>query len=136
MKWLNSNCSSKMPGTPSRRTSTRATSPRRKQWLDLDQQELRWVEQTRNEFVRLSLENYLLSLAASDDHNNDALRFTAVVAGEVGRGCYQRRGQETHREGSNARNLRHSLNQLSSRLQDQSTGFQKLLDQPGVPYSA
>ncbi|KAG7127639.1 Serine/threonine-protein kinase TEL1 like [Verticillium longisporum] len=47
-------------------------------WLHLDEQELRRVEQTRSEFVRLSLENYLLSLIASDEHNNDALRFTAL----------------------------------------------------------
>jgi serine-protein kinase ATM len=47
-------------------------------WLDLDEQELRRVEHTRAEFVRLSIENYLLSLIASDEHNNDALRFTAL----------------------------------------------------------
>ncbi|KAF4342363.1 serine threonine kinase TEL1 [Fusarium beomiforme] len=97
-----------------------------KQWLDLDEQELRRVEQTRSEFVRLSLENYLLSLIASDEHNNDALRFTAL---------WLERSEE---EATNKAVMRHLsevptrkfaglTNQLTSRLQDQDTSFQKLL---------
>ncbi|KAF5681045.1 serine threonine kinase tel1 [Fusarium heterosporum] len=97
-----------------------------KQWLDLDEQELRRVEQTRSEFVRLSLENYLLSLIASDEHNNDALRFTAL---------WLERSEE---EATNKAVMRYlpevptrkfaSLtNQLTSRLQDHDTTFQKLL---------
>lgn len=97
-----------------------------KQWLDLDEQELRRVEQTRSEFVHLSLENYLLSLIASDEHNNDALRFTAL---------WLERSEE---EATNKAVMRYlsevptrkfaSLtNQLTSRLQDHDTTFQKLL---------
>lgn len=97
-----------------------------RQWLDLDEQELRRVEQTRSEFVRLSLENYLLSLIASDEHNNDALRFTAL---------WLERSEE---EATNKAVMRYlsevptrkfaSLtNQLTSRLQDHDTTFQKLL---------
>ncbi|RGP71498.1 serine threonine- kinase tel1 [Fusarium longipes] len=97
-----------------------------KQWLDLDEQELRRVEQTRSEFVRLSLENYLLSLIASDEHNNDALRFTAL---------WLERSEE---ESTNKAVMRHLsevptrkfaglTNQLTSRLQDHNTTFQKLL---------
>ncbi|KAF4454991.1 hypothetical protein F53441_2552 [Fusarium austroafricanum] len=97
-----------------------------KQWLDLDEQELRRVEQTRSEFVRLSLENYLLSLIASDEHNNDALRFTAL---------WLERSEE---EATNKAVMRHLsevptrkfaglTNQLTSRLQDHDTTFQKLL---------
>ncbi|RBR09820.1 uncharacterized protein FIESC28_09699 [Fusarium coffeatum] len=97
-----------------------------KQWLDLDEQELRRVEQTRSEFVRLSLENYLLSLIASDEHNNDALRFTAL---------WLERSEE---ENTNKAVMRHLsevptrkfaglTNQLTSRLQDHGTTFQKLL---------
>ncbi|ESU11490.1 hypothetical protein FGSG_05519 [Fusarium graminearum PH-1] len=97
-----------------------------KQWLNLDEQELRRVEQTRSEFVRLSLENYLLSLIASDEHNNDALRFTAL---------WLERSEE---ESTNQAVMRHLsevptrkfaglTNQLTSRLQDNNTTFQKLL---------
>ncbi|GKT73500.1 phosphatidylinositol 3 [Colletotrichum tofieldiae] len=100
---------------------------RARQWLQLDEQELRRVEQTRSEFVRLSLENYLLSLIASDEHNNDALRFTAL---------WLERSEETatneavkkHLERVPTRKFATLMNQLSSRLQDQPTSaFQKLL---------
>ncbi|KAB5570824.1 hypothetical protein GE09DRAFT_721304 [Coniochaeta sp. 2T2.1] len=97
-----------------------------KQWLDLDQQELRRVEQSRAEFVRLSLENYLLSLICSDEHNNDALRFTAI--------WLERSGEETTNEAVRkyigkvpTRKFAPLMNQLSSRLQDQRTLFHQLL---------
>lgn len=97
-----------------------------KQWLELDEQELRRVEQTRSEFVRLSVENYLLSLIASDAHNNDALRFTAL--------WLERSGEE----GTNnavarylfkvpTRKFANLMNQLTSRLQYTDSKFQKLL---------
>ncbi|KAM3511035.1 hypothetical protein MY11210_005312 [Beauveria gryllotalpidicola] len=97
-----------------------------KQWLELDEQELRRVEQTRSEFVRLSVENYLLSLIASDAHNNDALRFTAL--------WLERSGEE----GTNkavarylskvpTRKFANLMNQLTSRLQYTDSAFQKLL---------
>ncbi|KAK3322301.1 hypothetical protein B0H66DRAFT_619840 [Apodospora peruviana] len=97
-----------------------------RQWLELDQQELRRVEQTRAEFVRLSLENYLFSLAASDEHNNDALRFTAL--------WLERSEEETtndavkkHISKVPTRKFAPLMNQLSSRLQDQNVPFQKTL---------
>ena len=97
-----------------------------RQWQDLDQQELRRVEQSRSEFLRLSLENYLLSLAASDEHNNDALRFMALWL------------EQSEEDVSNeavkksigkvpTRKFAPLMNQLSSRLQDQLALFQKLL---------
>ena len=97
-----------------------------KQWLSLDEQELRRVEQTRSEFVRLSLENYLLSLIASDDHNNDALRFIAL--------WLERSAEDTtnkavsrHLSQVPTRKFATLMNQLTSRLQNQDTSFQKLL---------
>lgn len=97
-----------------------------KQWLELDEQELRRVEQTRSEFVRLSVENYLLSLIASDAHNNDALRFTALWL------------ERSAEDGTNkavakylskvpTRKFANLMNQLTSRLQYTDTAFQKLL---------
>ncbi|KAL1838366.1 hypothetical protein VTJ49DRAFT_2775 [Mycothermus thermophilus] len=97
-----------------------------KQWQDLDQQELRRVEQTRSEFLRLSLENYLLSLAASDEHNNDALRFMALwlerSEDEVANEAVQK-----HIKKVPTRKFAPLMNQISSRLQDQQTLFQKTL---------
>lgn len=49
-----------------------------KQWLQLDTEEYERLNDGRNQLLRQSLENYLLSLTAWDDHNNDALRFTAL----------------------------------------------------------
>ncbi|KAK1835112.1 hypothetical protein QBC39DRAFT_170782 [Podospora conica] len=97
-----------------------------KQWLELDQQELRRAEQSRAEFVRLSLENYLLSLQASDEHNNDALRFTAL---------WLERSEEDATNDAVKKHIgkvpTHKfaplMNQLSSRLQDYNAAFQKLL---------
>lgn len=97
-----------------------------KQWLDLDEQELRRVEQTRSEFVRLSLENYLLSLACSEEHNNDSLRFTAL--------WLERSAEDV----TNKAVMRHLhkvptgkfaglMNQLTSRLQNTDNPFQKML---------
>jgi len=97
-----------------------------KQWLDLDQQELRRMEQTRSEFVQLSLENYLLSLIASDEHNNDALRFTAL-------GLEKSEEQSTNSavkkyiEQVPTRKFAPLINQLSSRLQNTASAFQHML---------
>ncbi|RYO81555.1 hypothetical protein DL762_007046 [Monosporascus cannonballus] len=97
-----------------------------KQWLDLDEQELRRVEQSRSEFVRLSLENYLLALVASDEHNNDTLRFTAL--------WLERSGEDPTNEAVRkyldkvpTRKFALLMNQLTSRLLDQNNLFQKLL---------
>lgn len=97
-----------------------------KQWLYLDEQDLRRVEQTRAEFVRLSVENFLLSLIASDEHDNDALRFTAL---------WLERSEEELTNKAVMRHLRHVptrkfanlMNQLTSRLQSLNTTFQKML---------
>ncbi|KAK8872805.1 Serine/threonine-protein kinase TEL1 [Apiospora arundinis] len=97
-----------------------------KQWLDLDDQELRRVEQSRSEFVRLSLENYLLSLIASDEHNNDALRFTALW---VERSDEDMTNEAVKRyiDKVPTRKFAALMNQLTSRLVDQSHQFQRLL---------
>ncbi|KAK1457617.1 phosphatidylinositol 3 [Colletotrichum cuscutae] len=98
-------------------------------WLGLDEQKLRRMEQTRGEFVRLSLENYLLSLTASDEHNNDALRFTALWL-ERSEEPETNEAVKKHLDKTPTRKFATLMNQLSSRLQDQpSSPFQKLLIQ-------
>ncbi|KAI1154204.1 phosphatidylinositol 3 [Nemania diffusa] len=109
-------------------TRTRFTSHlnRAKQWLGLDEQELRRVEQSRSEFVRLSLENYLLSLIASDGYNNDALRFTALWL-ERAAEDYTNEAVKKYIDKAPTRKFAPLINQLTSRLLDQNTPFQKLL---------
>ncbi|KAK5652501.1 hypothetical protein OQA88_10406 [Cercophora sp. LCS_1] len=97
-----------------------------KQWLDLDEQELRRMEQTRAEFVRLCLENYMLSLAASDEHNNDSLRFTALWL-ERSEEDSTNETVKKHISKVPTRKLAPLMNQLSSRLQDHGNAFQKTL---------
>ncbi|KAI5919924.1 phosphatidylinositol 3 [Camillea tinctor] len=96
------------------------------QWLYLDDQELRRVEQSRKEFVRLSLENYLLSLISSDEHNNDALRFTAIWL-ERSDETFTSDAVKRHIDQVATRKFAPLINQLTSRLLDQNTLFQKLL---------
>ncbi|KAK4143670.1 uncharacterized protein C8A04DRAFT_28662 [Dichotomopilus funicola] len=97
-----------------------------RQWQDLDQQELRRVEQSRSEFLRLSLENYLLSLAASDEHNNDALRFMALWL-EQSEEDVSNEAVKKYIGKVPTRKFAPLMNQLSSRLQDQPVLFQQLL---------
>ncbi|KAI1489322.1 phosphatidylinositol 3 [Biscogniauxia mediterranea] len=96
------------------------------QWLNLDDQELSRVEQSRSEFVRLSLENYLLSLISSDDHNNDVLRFTAIWLERSGED-FANDAVRRHIGKVPTRKFATLMNQLTSRLLDQSNIFQKLL---------
>ncbi|KAM0436085.1 hypothetical protein ACHAPT_002977 [Fusarium lateritium] len=97
-----------------------------KQWLDLDEQELRRVEHTRSEFVRLSLENYLLSLIASDEHNNDALRFTALWLERSEEEMTNKAVMKSLYEVP-TRKFAGLTNQLTSRLQDNDSAFQRIL---------
>lgn len=97
-----------------------------KQWLNLDEQELRRVEQTRSEFVRLSLENYLLSLIASDERNNDALRFIALWLEKSSEDATNK-AVTRHLHQVPTRKFATLMNQLTSRLQSLDSPFQKLL---------
>lgn len=97
-----------------------------KQWLDLDEQELRRVEQSRSEFIRLSLENYLLSLIASDEHNNDALRFTALWL-ERSSEDFTNEAVRKYIDKVPTRKFASLMNQLTSRLLDQGHLFQRIL---------
>lgn len=49
-----------------------------KQWLELDDREFNRLRDSRQSFLRQSLENYLLCLKACDNHDTDALRFAAL----------------------------------------------------------
>jgi ataxia telangiectasia mutated family protein len=72
------------------------------------------------------LENYLLSLIASDDHNNDALRFIAIWL-ERSAEDSTNKAVSRHLSQVPTRKFATLMNQLTSRLQNQDNPFQKLL---------
>lgn len=92
-------------------------------YLKLDQDEFHLVQKTRNEFVKLSLENYLQALAASDNHDNDALRFTALWL-ERSENEFATRAVHAHLSKVPTRKFAALMNQLSSRMQQDSSIFQ------------
>lgn len=95
-------------------------------YLKLDQDEFELAQKTRNEFVRLSLENYLQSLIASDDHDNDALRFTALWL-ERSESAVANMAVNAHLREVPSHKFAPLMNQLSSRLQLDNSTFQKYL---------
>lgn len=97
-------------------------------YLRLDRDEFELAKKTRNEFVRLSLENYLLSLSASDDHDNDSLRFTALWL-ERSENDVANMAVNTHLRNVPTLKFAPLMNQLSSRLQLDKSPFQSLLIQ-------
>ncbi|KAF3770337.1 hypothetical protein M406DRAFT_96775 [Cryphonectria parasitica EP155] len=97
-----------------------------RKYLKLDQDELERAQKTRNEFVKLSLENFLQSLAASDDHDGNALRFTALWL-ERSENEFANRAVNTYLKNVPTRKFAPLMNQLSSRLQLDNSSFQALL---------
>ena len=97
-----------------------------KTWLKLDQEELQRHVASRDEFLRQSLENYLLSLSASDEHDNNALRFTALWL-EHSETQHANEAVSKHLVQVASRKFAPLMNQLTSRLQDSAVKFQQLL---------
>ena len=97
-----------------------------KQWFDLDDREYQRLRDSRESFLRQSLENYLLCLKACDKYDNDALRFSALwfehwdseIANEA---------VSKHVAKVGSRKFAPLMNQWSSRLLDIPDAFQKLL---------
>jgi ataxia telangiectasia mutated family protein len=97
-----------------------------KQWLALDKKELQRHFSSRDEFLRQSLENYLLALSASDDHDNNTLRFSAL--------WLEHSDDQIANEAVSkfiaqvpSRKFATLMNQLTSRLLDSTVDFQQLL---------
>ena len=95
-------------------------------WLKLDEEEFHRHNSSRDEFLRQCLENYLLSLAASDDHDGNALRFSALWL-EHSEDSLANEAVSKHRKTVPSRKFAPLMNQLASRLQNTSVIFQQLL---------
>ncbi|KAL9081204.1 MAG: hypothetical protein Q9159_007382 [Coniocarpon cinnabarinum] len=94
-----------------------------KRWLELDRNELQRIATSREKFLRQSLENYMLALAASSEHDTDVLRFVAL---------WLEHATDVSANNTVANGLRevpsHKLaslmNQFVSRLQEEESVFQ------------
>ena len=96
------------------------------QWFELDNREFQRLRDSRQAFLRQSLENYLLALKACDKYDNDSLRFSALWLQHhdsdiANNAVSQRIGQVGSRKFASL------MNQWASRLQDVPTSFQKIL---------
>jgi serine-protein kinase ATM len=97
-----------------------------KQWLQLDTEEYRRLSASKDELLRQSLENYLLSLTASDGHNNDALRFTALWL-EHSEEDLAMDSVSKYINKVPSRKFAPLMNQLTSRLLNNADRFQQIL---------
>lgn len=97
-----------------------------KKWFDLDDREYQRLHQSRQSFLRQSLENYLLCLKACDKYDNDALRFSALwlenFDNEIANGAVAK-----HVGQVGSRKFAALMNQWSSRLLEAPGHFQTLL---------
>lgn len=97
-----------------------------KTWLKLDEEELQRAKSSREEFLRQSLENYLLALIASDDYDRHALRFCALWM-EHSEEQLANEAVSKSLAQVPSRKFAPLMNQLTSRLQDNTAKFQELL---------
>ena len=95
-------------------------------WLKIDKEENKRLQMRQDEFLRQSLENYLKSLIASDEHDTDVLKFVALWfeyhANEIANMTVTRHFKQVP-----SRKFTTLMNQLASRLQDSGDTFQQTL---------
>ena len=110
----------KTPNSKDKR-SISAQLAKSKTWLKIDDDELHRHRKSREEFLQKCLENYLLALQASDEHDKNALRLTALWLEHSG----ETKANATvavYLDGVPTRKFAPLMNQLSSRLQDSAHG--------------
>lgn len=99
---------------------------RAKTWYDLDNAEYERMRKGREQFLRQCLENYLLSLSACDEYNNDALRVFSLWL-EYCDTPLANQAVKTYLKDVPSGKFALLMNQLSSRLQAEENDFQHLL---------
>ena len=97
-----------------------------KQWFDIDNREYQRLLESRQTFLRQSLENYLLCLKACDKFENDALRFSALWL-ENYESDIANEAVSAHVGQVGSRKFAALMNQWSSRLLEKPGQFQSLL---------
>jgi ataxia telangiectasia mutated family protein len=109
---------------------------RAKSWLALDEAEYNRLKNARDAFLEKSVSNYLKCLAACDDYDGDAVRFSALWLANCEEGRVNSAASDLDKVPS--RKLVPLMNQLSSRLLSEENqhalgqhhevnGFQRLL---------
>lgn len=97
-----------------------------KKWLEIDKPELERLQTNKEQFLRQSLQNYMLGLAASDDHDTDVVRFLALwlehASNDTANGAVA-----AHIKQVPTRKFASLMNQLASRLQDSKDDFQRVM---------
>jgi ataxia telangiectasia mutated family protein len=99
---------------------------RAKTWYDLDNAEYERMRKGREQFLRQCLENYLLSLLASDEYNHDALRVFSLWL-EYSDTPLANQAIKAYLKDVPSGKFALLMNQLSSRLQAEENDFQHLL---------
>lgn len=97
-----------------------------KTWFDLDDEEYRRLRTNRKQLLEKSLENYLLSMQACDDHVQDILRFMSLWLGHSTVPEASKVVGE-HLKSVPTLKLAPFVNQLSSRLLEGEDRFQRVL---------
>lgn len=97
-----------------------------KKWHDLDNHEYQRLRASREAFLRQSLENYLLTLHACNEHDGDVLRFFSLWL-EYAETAIANTATHKHLSYVPSAKFVALMNQLSSRLQSDKSDFQKLL---------
>jgi ataxia telangiectasia mutated family protein len=110
------------------RDNYKRSAQRAKNWYNLDHAEYERLFKGREQFLRQCLENYLLSLQASDEYNNDALRVFSLWL-EHSDTPLANEAVKPYLKNVPSGKFALLMNQLSSRLQAESTEFQKLLSE-------
>lgn len=95
-------------------------------WDKIDAEEIGNMKQLRKKFLLWGLENYLQSLAASDDHDTDVIRFLAIWLAHSD-DSFANSTVSKHAEKVPSKKFIPLMNQLSSRLQDSDDNFQTIL---------
>lgn len=118
----------KLTKSKTERRQNEHQSRQSRKWYDLDEQEYRRLRKGRETFLQQSLENYLLSLRACEEFNNDVLRVFALWLefsdSDQANNAVRKRIQDVP-----SRKFVTLMNQLASRLQDETTNFQTLLSE-------
>ena len=108
------------------KSKLRSHLSRARNWYKLDEEEWRRVSENRENLILQCLENYLLSMRASDDYPNDTLRFIALWLNQAESPTGN---AAVHKHLNSVPSLKFAplVNQLTSRLLDIKDDFQRLL---------
>ncbi|KAB2581050.1 Serine/threonine-protein kinase tel1 [Lasiodiplodia theobromae] len=104
----------------------RQQARRARKWFTMDMQEAQKLGDSRVAFLRQSLENYLLTLQACNDYDNDVFRMFSLWL-EYSHLPLANNAVSKYIQPVPSSKFVVLMNQLSSRLLDQSTDFQNIL---------